>query len=85
MARFWIWGVRNPVLLLAALATAAGLRGVADDAITFTALLAFGVIAEIATHLGRRARAKEQRARAVALALREATAVRQRLQQRKAA
>ncbi|MBA4179868.1 MAG: hypothetical protein C0506_04695 [Anaerolinea sp.] len=85
MARFWIWAVRNPVLLLAALATAAGLYGVADDAIALTALLGLGVVAEVATHLGRRARAKEQRARAVEQALREATAVRERLQHRKAA
>ena len=85
MATFWVWGVRNPFVLLAALATAAGLKDVADDSIAFTVVLACGVVAELAAHFGRRARARAERARAVEQALRDATALRERFQHRKAA
>lgn len=85
MAAFWFWGVRNPCLVLAAGVLAAGLYGVADDAITYSLLLVFGLIADVAAHRGRRARSRELRAQAVQQALREAEAARQRLQQRKAA
>ena len=85
MSRFWVWGVRNPCLLLGGLAAAAGLNGVADQSIAFTVLLAFGVLAEAATHLARRARAKERRARAAADAVRGAIKMRESFQHRKAA
>ncbi|MEP6870903.1 MAG: hypothetical protein ABI939_03535 [Anaerolineaceae bacterium] len=85
MSRFWVWGVRNPCLLLGGLAAATGLNGVADQSIAFTVLLGFGLLAETATHLARRARAKERRARAADDAVRGAIEMRERFQHRKAA
>lgn len=66
MTRFWIWGVRNPCVLLGAVATGAGLYGVADMSIAMTTLLFFGVLAEAANHLARRTAARQRRARALA-------------------
>lgn len=85
MSRFWVWGVRNPCLLLGGLATAAGLNGVADQSIAFTVLLVFGVLAEAANHFARCARSKERRARAAHEAIRAATELRESFQRRKAA
>ena len=85
MSRFWVWGVRNPFVLLGGLATGAALYGVADNSIAFTLLLVFGVLAEAANHLARRARAKERRTRAASDAIRVATQLRESFQHRKAA
>lgn len=85
MSRFWVWGIRNPCLLLAGLATAAGLNGVADQSIAFTILLVFGVLAEASNHLARQARTKERRAEAAHDAIRAATELRESFQHRKAA
>ena len=85
MSRFWVWGVRNPFVLLGGLATGAALYGVADHSIAFTLLLVFGVLAEAANHLARRARAKERRTRAASDAIRVATQLRESFQRRKAA
>ena len=85
MSRFWVWGVRNPCVLLGGLATAAALNGVADQSIAFTVLLVFGVLAEASNHLARRAKAKEQRAREARNAVRAATKLRESFQHRKAA
>ncbi len=70
MVTFWIWGVRNPCLALAALATASGLTGVADWSLAMSSLLVFGVAAHTATHLARRVRARHEREQAVILAMR---------------
>ena len=85
MSRFWVWGVRNPCVLLGGLAAAAALGGVADQSIAFTTLLVFGLLAEAATHLGRRACARERRARDARNALRSATELRESFHHRKAA
>ena len=85
MARFWFWGVRNPCVVLAAAILAAAYEGIADDAIIYSLLLVVGLVAAVAMHRGRRARSTERRRKAAELAIREATTVRERLQQRKAA
>jgi len=72
MAKFWIWGVRNPCVLLAALATASGLYGVADWSICMVTVLVTGLSANVANHLARRAHARAQAARAGAMSLAEA-------------
>ncbi|MEP7215960.1 MAG: hypothetical protein ABI782_06870 [Anaerolineaceae bacterium] len=85
MSRFWVWGVRNPCLLLGGLAAGAGLNGVADQSIAFTVLLVFGVIALAANRAARRARVKERRARAADDAIRGAIKMRESFQHHKAA
>ncbi len=85
MSHFWVWGVRNPCVVLGGLATGAALYGIADQSIAFTVLLVFGVLAEAANHFARGARAKEQRARAAQNAVREAVELRESFQHRKAA
>lgn len=67
---FWIWGVRNPCLALAGLATAAGAAGVADWSLAMSTVLVFGVMAHTATHLARRAKARREREQAAILAMR---------------
>lgn len=74
MKYFWIWGVRNPCVLLGGLATAAGLYGIADMSIAMTTLLFFGVIAETANRLARRVAKRQRRERELA----EITALRRR-------
>ena len=69
MVTFWIWGVRNPCLACAALATAAGLTAVADWSLALSTVLVFGVMADIATHLARRAAARSDARRAEILAM----------------
>ena len=69
MVGFWIWAVRNPLVLLAGLATAAGLTGVADWSLAMATVLVAGVVADAANHLARRAtarKAREQRAHCLA-------------------
>ncbi len=88
MAIFWLWGVRNPAVLLAGLVAFGGYRGVADWSITMVVVLAFGLVAEVANRLGRRALAKKRRRQASAQALRSAEEIRDRFRtghQRKAA
>ncbi|MEO6398433.1 MAG: hypothetical protein ABIP13_08190 [Tepidiformaceae bacterium] len=85
MSRFWVWGVRNPCVLLGALAAAAALNGVADRSIAFTTLLVFGLLADAANHVARRARSKERRARDARNALRAASELRESFHHRKAA
>ncbi len=70
MVGFWIWAVRNPAVLLAGLVTASGLTGVADWSLAMALVLVFGVIADAANHLARRAAARRARARAAISALR---------------
>ena len=88
MATFWLWGLRNPAILLAGLAALAGYTGAADWSIAMVVVLGFGIIAEIANRFGRRALARKRRKRAAVLALRSAAEVRDRFRtehQRKAA
>ena len=85
MSRFWVWGVRNPCLLLGGLATGAALNGIADQSIAFSVLLVFGVLAEAANHFARSARAKERRARAARQAVRAGVQLRESFERRKAA
>ena len=79
MATFWLWGVRNPAVLLAGLVTASGFYGVADWSITLVVVLGLGVFAEVAGIFGRRARERDARDRAARAAIREASLVRERL------
>lgn len=88
MAIFWLWGFRNPALLLAGLAAFAGYQGAADWSIAMVVVLGFGIIAEVANRFGRRALAKQRRKQAAIQALRSAAEVRDRFRtehQRKAA
>jgi hypothetical protein len=88
MATFWLWGLRNPAILLAGLAAFAGFQGAADWSIAMAVVLGFGVIAEVANRLGRRALTKKRRKQAAVQALRSAAEIRDRFRtehQRKAA
>jgi hypothetical protein len=82
MATFWLWGIRNLSVLLAGLVTASGFYGVADWSITLVIVLALGVFAEIGGILGRRARARDARARAARTAVRDASLLRERRRER---
>lgn len=79
MAIFWFWVVRNPAVLLAGAAAFAGYQGAADWSIAMTVVLAFALVAEAATRLGRRAKEHKRRQREAARALNAATDVRERL------
>jgi hypothetical protein len=82
MATFWIWGMRNPAVLIAGLVTASGFYGVADWSITLVIVLALGVFAEFAGVFGRRARAQRDRDKAVRAAMRDASLLREQLRDR---
>jgi hypothetical protein len=64
MVTFWLWGVRNPAIVFAGVCVVAGLTGVADEALSFSGILIAGVVADAANHLGRRALARQEYARA---------------------
>lgn len=81
MATFWLWGVRNPAVLIAGLVTASGFYGVADWSITLVLVLVLGVFAEVAGVFGRRARTRDARDRAAEAAVRDASLLRQRLRE----
>jgi hypothetical protein len=87
MATFWLWGVRNLFVALAAAAAFAGYKGVADWSITMAVILAFAFVAEIGNRCGRRALSKKRRKLAVREAMRSATELRERIrtQERRAA
>ncbi len=84
MAMFWVWAVRNPCLLLAALVTVAGLTDVADWSISITTVMVLGLIAQSASHLARRARVRRQRQQAALLAMESALSVSRRYHERAA-
>jgi hypothetical protein len=84
MTRFWVWGVRNPALALAGLATASGLTGVADWSIALMTVMALGFLAEIANRLARVARARQQREQAAILEFRRAVEARTHYRERAA-
>ena len=87
MAVFWLWGVRNPAVVMAGLVAFAGYRGVADWSITMAVVLAFGVVAEVGNRFGRRALTKKRRKAESVAALRDAAQIRERFrtEHRKAA
>lgn len=76
MVILWVWGGRNPCLALGALVTAAGMTGVADWSISLSTLMVLGMFAEAANHLGRHAKARRDRHRAVITALASASEAR---------
>jgi len=77
-ATLWLWGVRNPAVLLAGLAALAGYQGIADWSITMVVVLMFGFVAEVGNRLGRRALARKRRKAAANEAMRSATELRER-------
>jgi len=81
MAIFWIWGIRNPCVLLAGLVTASGLAGVADWSITLAVAMVLGVAAEAGSFFGRRAITRRDRDRAARDAIRGAAALRDRFRE----
>ena len=88
MVTFWLWGVRNLFVVLAALALLAGQQGAADWSIALTTALGLALIAEVGNRFGRRAYAKKRRKTAAREALRSASDLRERLrapEQRRAA
>ncbi len=87
MAVFWLWGIRNPVVLLAGLVAFGGFQGVADWSITMAVVLALGIIGVVADRFGLRALNKKRRKAEAVSALREAAEVRERFrtEQRRAA
>ncbi len=70
MAMFWTWAVRNPAVLLCALAIVSGAAGVADWSIALPVALVFGLMADAAHHLAHRARDRKARELAALAALR---------------
>ncbi|HMO96718.1 MAG TPA: hypothetical protein PKD27_11415 [Tepidiformaceae bacterium] len=84
---FWLWGIRNPVVLLAGLVAFGGFQGVADWSITMAVVLALGIIGVVADRFGLRALNKKRRKAEAVSALREAAEVRERFrtEQRRAA
>ncbi|HMO54535.1 MAG TPA: hypothetical protein PJ994_08535 [Tepidiformaceae bacterium] len=87
MAVFWLWGIRNPVVLLAGLVAFGGFQGVADWSITMAVVLALGIIGVVADRFGLRALNKKRRKAEAVSALREAAEARERFrtEQRRAA
>ena len=88
MAIFWLWGVRNLCVALAAVVAFAGYQGVADLSIIFTAMLGLGLFAEAGNRIGRKTVTKQRRKRAALEALRSANELRDRYrtqEQRRAA
>ncbi len=79
MATFWLWGVRNLFVALAAVTAFAGYQGVADWSITLTVMLGLALIAEVGSRFGRRALNKKRRKRAAIEALRSASELRERM------
>lgn len=71
MAKFWVWGVRNPCVLIAGLTTMAWLTGVTDWSLSMLAVTVMGFAANIANHLARRAHARASTGRKGAIPLAE--------------
>lgn len=66
MVTFWLWGVRNPFILLGAVFAVAGLCGIFDQALSFSGLMLCGLFADAANHLARRIVARQEQERALA-------------------
>jgi hypothetical protein len=84
MVKFWVWGVRNPSLVLAALATASGLTGVADWSIAMMTIMVLGFVAEAANRIARRNRRHQQRQQSLVIEIEAATAARRAYRERAA-
>jgi hypothetical protein len=84
MTKFWIWGVRNPAVALAGLATLAGMTGAADWSISLTVVMVLGFIADTATRVARRSRKQQMRARAQIIELEAAARARRAVRERAA-
>jgi len=84
MVKFWVWGVRNPAVALAALVTAAGLDGIADWSIAMMAVMVLGFVAEIANRVARRNRRQQNRQRALVLEFEAAAQARRAYRERAA-
>jgi hypothetical protein len=84
MTKFWIWGVRNPVVALAGLVTLAGMTGAADWSITLTVVMVLGFVADTATRIARRAGRQQVRARAQIIELEAAARARRAVRERAA-
>ncbi len=61
MVTFWIWLVRNPAVLVAAVGVAAGASGVAEWALAMPVAVAGVVVADAGHHLARSARRRGER------------------------
>ena len=81
MYTFWIWGVRNPCMLVAAACTVAGLMGLADWSISLFVLMTCALAGDAANHLARSARHRAERARGDAARLAANHTVRQLFQE----
>jgi hypothetical protein len=79
MATFWLWGVRNLFVALAAVAAFAGYQQAADWSITLVVMLGFAMVAEVGNRFGRKAWRKKQRKQAAIMALRSASELRDRM------
>jgi hypothetical protein len=85
---FWLWGVRNLFVALAAVVAFAGYKEVADPSIVFTAMLGLALVAEVGNRFGRKAVKRERRKKAALEAIRSANELRDRFrtkEQRRAA
>lgn len=88
MAIFWLWGVRNLFLALAAVVAFAGYRGVADPSVVLSTMLGLALVAEAGSRFGRRALKRQRRMKAALAAIRSANDLRERYrshEQRRAA
>ena len=88
MAIFWLWGVRNLFVALAAVVAFAGYRGVADSSIVLSTMLVLALVAEVGNRMGRRALKRQRRKKAALAAIRQANDLRDRYrahEQRRAA
>jgi len=65
MVHFWIWGVRNPALLLATMGLLAGLGAVAEWPLALMAATTAALVAAAAHRLARNARNRSRRAQAM--------------------
>ena len=88
MAIFWLWGVRNLFVAMAAVVAFAGYRGVADSSIVLSTMLVLALVAEVGNRMGRRALKRQRRKKAALAAIRQANDLRDRYrahEQRRAA
>ncbi|GIW17976.1 MAG: hypothetical protein KatS3mg064_1133 [Tepidiforma sp.] len=79
MKHLWMWAFCAPALLLAAACLAAGWQGAFEPPLAWTGAAFFGVIAEVASRLARRARQREQKKQAAIEALAATALLREQL------
>lgn len=78
MTDVWTWAFRNPLLLVAVLALAAGAAGIVTWGLSLMTALVAAFGASLADRLARRGRARQRRAEEARLALDEAAKLRDR-------